>query len=291
MTDNNSRSLSEALWKIYARSEEPLPWAEGTDFPWHDPVFGGRTLHEHLDDSHGAASRNADERALQLDWLWKKLGLQSGMHLFDVTCGPGLYAVEFARRGCTVTGIDINPAAIAYATDLAAHQGVASHCTFIEQDIRHMAEYTAQFDAALLLYEQLAVVSKVEARILLEKIAKALKPGGRLCVELLNQENVDKKDSTWWFTDDAGLWGDSPFLHLGERIWDEETRASIERYHIVDLETGQLNEYAIYDQTYPAEEIVQMMQQAGFASVDVYAGWDGLDLYDATEWVVYVASR
>lgn len=288
---NNNHPLSTALWKIYNRSDESLPWATGADFPWHDPVFGGRTLYEHLDDSHGAASRNADERALQIDWLWKKLGLQPGMHLFDVTCGPGLYAVEFARRGCTVTGIDINPAAIAYATDLAAHQGVAANCIFIEQDVRQLEDYEAQFDAALLLYEQLAVVSKDQARTLLKKIVKALKPGGRLCVELLNPENVDKKNSTWWFTDDTGLWGDSPFLHLGERIWDEETQASIERYHIVDLETGQLNEYAIYDQTYPAEEMKQMMQQAGFASVEVYTGWDGLDLYDAKEWMVYVASK
>lgn len=291
MTDDNNRSLSEALWKIYHRTEEPLPWATGTDFPWHDPVFGGRTLHEHLDDSHGAASRNADERALQIDWLWEKLGLWPGMHLFDVTCGPGLYAVEFARRGCTVTGIDINPAAIAYATDLAMHEGVAANCTFIEQDVRQLNEYDAQFDAAFLLYEQLAVVSKEQALPLLEKIVKALQPGGRLCVELLNQENVDKKNSTWWFTDDTGLWGDAPFLHLGERIWNEETQASIEHYHIVDLESGQLNEYAIYDQTYPAEEMVQMMKQAGFASVDVYPGWDGLELYDAKEWVVYVASK
>jgi cyclopropane fatty-acyl-phospholipid synthase-like methyltransferase len=53
-------------------------------------------LREHLDESHGAASRVAKERELQIEWLWAKLGLQPGMRLLDITCGPGLYAVAFA---------------------------------------------------------------------------------------------------------------------------------------------------------------------------------------------------
>ncbi len=30
---------------------------------------------------------------------------------------------------------------------------------------------------------------------------------------------------------------------------------------------------------------------AGFGAVSAYAGWAGLPLYDAEEWVVYVAER
>jgi len=33
------------------------------------------------------------------------------------------------------------------------------------------------------------------------------------------------------------------------------------------------------------------MQQAGFANMDVYPRWDGLPIYDADEWVVYVAQK
>ncbi len=291
MSASTARSLAAALWKIYNRTEDPLPWDTGSDFPWHDPLFGRRTLAEHLDDDHGAASRSSRERNLQIDWLWHKLALQPGQHVCDITCGPGLYAVELARRGCIVTGIDINPAAIEHATELAATAGVADRCTFIRQDVRQMAAYEGQFDAALFLYEQLAVYATPEAQLLLEKVVRALKPGGRLAVELLNRDNVDKTDSSWWFTDDTGLWGDAPFLHLGERLWDDDLQASIEHYHIIHLESGQLKQYTLFDQTYAVPDMVALMQQAGFGQVDHYLNWAGLPLYDAGEWVVYVAQK
>ncbi|HXV99545.1 MAG TPA: class I SAM-dependent methyltransferase [Anaerolineae bacterium] len=284
-------SLAEALWKIYHRPDWMVPMAEAKNLPWHQPDFSERMLREHLDESHGAASRIAAERAAQLDWLWTKLDLQPGMRLLDVTCGPGLYAVELACRGCLVTGVDFSPAAIAYAKDLALSQGVAARCTFIEQDVRGMDFFGANFDAAIFLYGQLAVFTKAEAQALLGQLAGALKPGGKLGVELLNQDRVDKTRSEWWFTDDKGLWGDGPFLHLGERLWYEAEEMSLERFYIIHLETGELTEISLSDQTYAAETMTHMLDRAGFAAVEVYESWDHLPLYDADEWLVYVAHR
>jgi ubiquinone/menaquinone biosynthesis C-methylase UbiE len=289
MENNVNESLATALWKIYHRPDWSKPLSEAKNLPWNEPDFSERMLREHMDESHGAATRVAAERAAQLDWLWAKLALQAGSRLLDVTCGPGLYAVELARRGCQVTGVDFSPAAIAYARDLARSEGLAAACAFIEQDVREMDFARMDFDAALFLYGQLAVFMKAEAQTLLGKIAQALKPGGRLGVELLNQKRVDKTRSEWWFTDDKGLWGDRPFLHLGERFWYEEEELSVERFYIIQLETGQLTEIALSDQTYSVERMTRMMREAGFSSVEVYEAWDGLPLYDADEWIVYVA--
>jgi hypothetical protein len=110
-------------------------------------------------------------------------------------------------------------------------------------------------------------------------------------VELLDPARVDKTDTSWWFTDDKGLWGDRPFLHLGERHWDEAERASVERYLILHLESGALDEIILCDQTYTVEEMTELMRAAGFSSVTAYPAWDGLGLYDAGEWVVYVAEK
>lgn len=283
--------LAKALWRIYHRPERPTPWTQGGNLPWDDPAFSERMLREHLDQSHSAASRTDVERGLQIEWLWQKLNLKEGSQILDVTCGPGLYVVELARRGCLVTGVDFSPAAMAHARALAASEGVTAQCTFIQQDVRHMRYPEASFEAALFLYGQLAVFTKAEAQTLLERIAQALKPGGKLCVELLNQARVDKKDSTWWFTDHTGLWGDAPFLHLGERFWDAETETSIERFQIIHLETGELTEVHLCDQTYAVETMVAMMKDAGFEAVDVYLDWDSLPLYAAPEWIVYIAHK
>jgi hypothetical protein len=34
-----------------------------------------------------------------------------------------------------------------------------------------------------------------------------------------------------------------------------------------------------------------MLLKAGFRTVSTYPAWDGVDLYDAQEWIVYVAEK
>ena len=289
--DESAASLAQALWRIYRRPERPTAWQNGGNLPWNDPAFSQRMLREHLDESHGAASRTSAERDLQLEWLWSQLGLAPGQHLLDFTCGPGLYSVALAERGCTITGIDFSPASIAYGRELAAQHGVSQHCTLIEADVREIALAPARFEAATFLYGQLAVFPRHQAQDLLEKIANSLKPGGRLVIELLDQARVNKKNSTWWFTDDSGLWGDAPFLHLGERMWDADSALSLERFYTLHLDSGVFDEILLCDQTYAVEEMCEILRQAGFSQVQTYPAWAGLPLYDAAEWVVYVAQR
>lgn len=283
--------LQYALERIYRRPDPPPLWVNGGNLPWNDPDFSERMLREHLDQSHGAASRTTAERTLQLDWLWEKLALTSGSRILDMTCGPGLYAVPLAQRGCYVTGVDFSPASIAYARQLATETSVADRCTFIEADVTQYKPELEAYDAALFLYGQLAVFPPEVAADLLSTIARALRPGGRLILELLNQERVDKQSSNWWFTDDQGLWGDRPFLHLGERHWNEEAQTSVERYYILDLETADLLEILLCDQTYAVSEMMTILHKAGFNHVQYYPGWDKLPLYDAAEWIVYVAEQ
>jgi SAM-dependent methyltransferase len=293
MTNNHTnQKLTDALWKIYRRVERPLPWDKNSgNLPWNDPEFSKRMLREHLDQSHGAASRTDKERAFQLDWLWQKLALQPGSTVYDMTCGPGLYAVALAERGCHVTGVDFGPASVRYARKLAAQKGVTDRCQIIEQDIREADFAGADFDAAMFLYGQLAVFPREEAQVLMKNAADALGENGRFVIELLNQDRVDKENSTWWYTDDTGLWGDAPYLHFGERFWNAEEKRSTERFQILRLETGQLDEVILSDQTYAPDEITAMLKTAGFTKVSVYKAWDGLPVYDAQEWIIYVAEK
>lgn len=290
-SDDNSRksAWAAALWRIYNRPGQPIPWAYGGNLPYDDPAFSERMLQEHLDSSHGAASRPAAERTLQINWLWETLPLKPGAKLLDVTCGPGLYAVELAQRGVEVTGVDFAPAAIRYAQNLAVQQQVSQLCHFVQADVRGFEFGVSQFDAAILLYGQLAVMSRPEAAALLTNIGRALRPGGKLIVELLHPDQVDKENSSWWFTDDKGLWGAAPFLHLGERLWLAEEHLSMERYFVVQLETGQMDEIILCDQVYQPEEMRALLTASGFGRVEIYPAWNHLPLYDAAEWLVYVA--
>jgi len=286
---SSAEQIADALWRIYRRPEKPTAWENGGNLPWNDPDFSKRMLREHLDESHGAASRRSAERTQQIDWLWEKLKLAPGSRVLDLTCGPGLYSVALAQRGCRVTGVDFSPASIAHARELAAANGVADACTFIESDVRAFVPEAGAYDAALIIYGQLAVFSREDADALLAKVTTALRPGGRACVELLDQARIDKKSSTWWYTDDTGLWGDAPFLHLGERQWDDAAAMSLERFYVIHLATGDFDEVLLCDQSYAPDEMVAKMEQAGFAAAQIFPAWDGLALKDAQEWVVFVA--
>jgi SAM-dependent methyltransferase len=292
------RRLYQAVWHIYNRPQPPTPPHDRADnLPWDDPEFSERMLREHLDQSHGAASRRRVEILRLVDWMWDKLGLQSGSRILDVTCGPGLYAVEFARRGCTVHGIDFSPASIRYARQQAAEAGLAERCTFDQRDVRTMDVPPASFDAALFIYGQLSVFTPQETAELLRRCVAALRPptasqgGGRMVIELLDFDHIDKTNSNWWYTDNKGLWGDFPFLHLGERHWDDKRDLSYEQFHLLNLETGKLREYTLTDQGYPTPTMTAMLREAGFGQVDTYPNWEGAELYDGPEWVVYVAER
>jgi SAM-dependent methyltransferase len=279
--------LAAALRRIYDRPQPPVPWRDGANLPWDDPAFSERMLAQHLDQSHGAASRPQREIRAQVQRMADWLGLAPGGRLLDVTCGPGLYAVEFARHGVAVIGIDFGPASIAHARELCA----GLPCRFVQGDVREMDFAVEDFDAAIYLYGQFTVLRPADSADVLHRIRAALRPGGRLLLEILDYDRFDKRDSSWWYTDRGGLWGDFPYLHLGERAWDPEQGAAVERFHILNLETGELQVYGLADQAYTVAQMTDMLNAAGFGSAEVHPAWDGLALKDAEEWTVYVATR
>ncbi len=283
----SGRQMAANLRRIYERPQPAVPWRDGSNLPWDDPEFSRRMLVQHLDQSHSAASRPLPEIRAQVEKITQWLDLTPGKHLLDVTCGPGLYAAECARRGIQVTGIDFGPAAIEYARKLCADLP----CEFIFGDVRQMDFAGRSFDAAIYLYGQFTVLRPEESADVLRRIRVALKPDARLLLEILDDDRFDKKDSTWWYTDRGGLWGDFPYLHLGERTWDPIQRAAVERFFIINLETGEMQTYGLADQAYTVAQMTEMLRQAGFTQIQTYPAWDGLALKDAAEWVVYVAVR
>jgi SAM-dependent methyltransferase len=285
LTPEAAARLMAALRQIYDRPQPPVPWRDGGNLPWDDPAFSERMLAQHLDQSHGAASRRLLEIRGQVQVMWDWLNLAPGRRLLDVTCGPGLYAAEFARRDVSVTGIDFGPASIRYGRELCKDLP----CQITQGDVREMNFAGHGFDAAIYLYGQFTVLRPAESMDVLRRIRAALRPGARLLLEILDDEKFDKKDSSWWYTDRGGLWGDFPYLHLGERAWDPVQRAAVERFHILNLETGELQVYGLSDQAYTVAQVTQMLHEAGYSGVEVHPAWDNLALKDAAEWVVYLA--
>ena len=63
-----------------------------------------------------------------------------GKRVLDVGCGSGRYAVEFARRGAQVVGLDFAPAMIDMAARRADQAGVGEQCRFEAGDFLEWCE-------------------------------------------------------------------------------------------------------------------------------------------------------
>jgi len=214
--------------------------------------------------------------------------LSSGDRILDVTCGPGLYCHELARRGYWVTGVDFAPAAIGYAREKAAEEGL--NCTFVQQDARQM-DFNEEFEAAILLYGQLNAFTKDDAAGLLRRVTKALVPNGRFIAEVHNMEYIDKEHYTDWEVSGSGLFGDYPQLCLHEQFWSEEEQAALDRYYILNMETGEMQEYAVCEQGYTLDGYRALWAQAGLKLKRVYGDWDGRLASEADEWFIFLSEK
>jgi ubiquinone/menaquinone biosynthesis C-methylase UbiE len=77
------------------------------------------------------------------------LGDAKGKTYLDIGCGSGRYAINLARLGADVVGLDFSAAMLDLARIYANDEGVASKVKFIETDMnRWMDETKDHFDAA-----------------------------------------------------------------------------------------------------------------------------------------------
>ena len=274
----------EALRRIAER--QPLrAWApDMVDLPWADPAFSERMLLEHLDQGHDLASRRLETIDRQVELLTEWLGMRAGRTLLDVTCGPGLVARAFARNGVAVTGVDIAPAAIRHAREVTAGMG----CEFIEADVRTVELPERAFDAAVYLYGQCEVPRPEELTGILSRLRRALRPGAPLAVEARVASSIPQTTGTAWRTVTNGPFGPGIQLVLTERGWDAEARATVERHHVLALDSGEITVVGATARAIEPDAMRSRLAEAGFPTVEFHPGWDGFAFDPSTDWLVAV---
>ena len=87
---------------------------------------------------------HVDERFLsgteqEVDFLERELALTPGARVLDLGCGAGRHAIELAKRGYDVVGIDISPTMLEAATKRAEEAGV--RVAFRQGDLACLDQY------------------------------------------------------------------------------------------------------------------------------------------------------
>jgi len=223
--------------------------------PWFEEVFDEdylRTL----------PFMRADQTLREVEFISNALTAAPGSEILDVGCGYGRHAIELVQRGFNVTGLDLSLPLLIRAADEAQRRSLSVN--FVHADMREMA-FEKQFDGAYSMLTSFGYFDEETNLRVAERIGRALKPGGRLLLDILNRDYVvaDLPVRVWW--EGTGC------VVLEEVDFNFHT-SRINTHRSIVFEDGRQLEQELSVRAYSLHEIGRLLRQAGFRVIDVSGG-------------------
>ncbi len=182
--------------------------------------------------------------------------------LLDVGCGAGRHALELAQRGYHVTGVDLSLPMLIRAADSARKSGISVN--FIHGDMREMT-FDSEFDGAYCMFTTFGYFDDDTNRATLANVARALKPGGKLILDVANRDYLvrDLPTRVWWEGEGCVVLEEVDFNHFVSRL-------QVQRSIIFD--DGRQQEHEISIRAYSLHEIGKLFHQCGLKVTEVSGG-------------------
>jgi SAM-dependent methyltransferase len=220
--------------------------------PWFEEVFDEdylRTL----------PFMSADQTLREVEFIEASLALRQGARVLDIGCGYGRHAIELVQRGLDVTGLDLSLPLLIRAADEA--QKRAMSVNFVHADMREMA-FEQQFDGAYSMLTSFGYFDEEANLRVAEGIARALKPGARFLLDIVNRDYVvgDLPARVWWEGNGCVVLEEVDFNFHTSRILTHRS---------IVFEDGRQVEQEISVRAYSLHEIGRLLRQAGFRVLDI----------------------
>jgi len=200
----------------------------------------------------------------ECDFIEKEIGRGHEARILDIGCGTGRHAIELAKRGYAVVGIDLSESLLKKAEEKALARGLG--IDFQRIDARSLP-FASEFDLAIMLCEGAFPLMETDEMnfCILQGAAKALKPGGKLIFTTLN-----------------GLF---PLFHSLDEFFAADRKEGNAEYgnHSFDLMTfrdhntttvvddlGNKKELQCDERYYVPSEIAWLLKSLGFAQIDIF---------------------
>jgi SAM-dependent methyltransferase len=203
--------------------------------------------------------------AAEVDFLTGALRVPPGGRILDVPCGLGRHALELARRGYRMTGVDLSEESLARARASAAAEGL--EIDWVRGDMRRLPRKRAAFDGAFCFGNSFGYLEYADMEAFLKSVARALRPGARFVVETgMAAESILPRlvERESFQVGDIRMTVDSRYRAEDGCV---EERITFERGGEVEVRPS-------VHWVYTAAEIRRMLERAGFSVVSVYGSLD-----------------
>jgi 2-polyprenyl-3-methyl-5-hydroxy-6-metoxy-1,4-benzoquinol methylase len=244
---------------------------------WYETFFDENWL------TISSHTHTPEKSAAEVEFLISGLGLEPGQRVLDIPCGHGRHSVELARRGMRVVGVDLSAEPLELAR--AAAQAAGVQVDLRRVDMREI-EFRDEFDAALNLWTSFGYFeTEAEDRLVLDRVLRALRPGGAFVIETINLHGVLRRfEPRAWHELGGGR------LLLEERAFDPWTGRMHSGWTLVQP-SGERIEMSFATRAYTLVELTGMMVEAGFDVEGAWGDYQGSDYRVDSRRMIVLARR
>jgi 2-polyprenyl-3-methyl-5-hydroxy-6-metoxy-1,4-benzoquinol methylase len=202
----------------------------------------------------------------QVDGVLKMLKIEPPSKILDLCCGFGRHSLLLASKGYDVTGLDLSEKLLQQARQKADSARV--NLELEKRDMRDI-QFLNEFDAVINLYTAFGFFdSEAEDLLVLQGVARALKPGGRFLIDTINRDFVIQMQQMQRWNIENGT------VILEERFFDFfKSRLEI-IHHLVDSK-GLKQKLESSFRLYTLREMLDMFNRAGLTLTDLFGDFDG----------------
>ncbi|HEX2521098.1 MAG TPA: class I SAM-dependent methyltransferase [Terriglobia bacterium] len=224
---------------------------------WYEELFN-----EDYDRVYGPAF-TPERNTAEAEFIESLLLLPKESQVLDVACGHGRHAIELAKRGHHVMGIDLSERFIERARQ-ASQLNELTNAEFLVGDMRE-SYFVNRFDGAYSYFTSFGYFDDSDNKKILESVTKALVKGGMFLLETVNRDwtihKVENQPRRWdeiepdfFLLEDISFNAHTSRIHTKRIIFDKGQRRTVE-----------------YDiKLYTHAELEDMLEEAGLQVVSTF---------------------
>ncbi len=225
----------------------------------------------------------AERTAAEVGFIADLLALPRGATVLDLACGFGRHAIGMAGRGYEVTGLDFNRNYLEIAG--AEAKAAGARVAWREGDMRALP-FEREFDGVYSFFTSFGYFGDDDNEQVLAGIARALRPGGRFLLDMMNRDWLltHPEQRTWTQRDDGLLFMEETTLELtSSRV--------LARQMLIDPRGGPQVTKEFVLRAYTCAELTALLRRHGLWVRQVCGGADRSPYDTEARRLVLVAER